>query len=215
MPLVYRDLRCPRPDARRPAWIPLSASLERCEHDQGDFVGQWDPMIFRPSDLPKDVVWHDVGDDWRLAVSGDLDPRHHLRTDPGRPLLIPVADRLNRCWHAPAVLTATGSCALSLSLGKDAAGNWARQPTPEQARLLAAAHFIRGEIEAKVIVDGEEISRFSQLPIGIAADNAAIFLEAVYCFNLPVLSVLGVLDDTLMQQLLLSAVGFPLQARQG
>lgn len=218
MPLVYRDVRQPRPDAfRRPSWIPPSASLERVQHDDGDLVGQWDPLVFQPGELLKDraTVWHDVGEDWRLAVVGDLEPRRHLRTDPGRPALIPVSDGLGRAWHTPAVLTATGACALSLALGKGPDGQWTRLPTPEQAALIAAARFIRTEVETMVVTpDQEEISRFSTLPIGPAADTVATLYQAIYVFSPAVLAVLGVLDDVLMRQSMLSSAGFVMQARK-
>lgn len=206
MQIVYRDRREPR-SIRQPAWIPAGTGLERVSHDGGDFVGHWSPVFFRPGQLGDNVTWHDVGDDWLMACVGELSPRAFLRTDPGRPALIPISDSLGRIWHAPAVLSPTGKSALSMPLGRDASGTWVRKPTSEQAKLLETATFLRQEMEAVEGEGDQRRSRWLGLPLEVLADSTAVLLGAVYPFSVNVFGVLNAFDDVLIRQAHLASTG--------
>lgn len=206
MQIVYRDRREPR-SIRQPAWIPAGTGLERVSHDGGDFVGYWNPTFFRPGELGTDVTWHDVGDDWQMACIGELSPRAFLRSDPGRPALIPVSDSLGRIWHAPAVLSPTGASMLSMPLGRDDKGNWIRKPTPEQARLITAATFLRQELEALEGEGDQQRSRWLGLSLDVLADTTAALLGSVYPFSTSVFGVLNAFDDVLIRHVHLASTG--------
>lgn len=188
MPIVYRDCRTPRPTAfRLPPGFPPGHPCQRTEADDGDFVGVWDPMIFQVTNIPKDAVWHDLPDDWKVCQVGELDPRTLLRLDAGRPALLPISDCLGRTWHAPAVLAPNGDCMLSVPLGRNEMGQWARIPSAEQIALINAAAFSRAEIGR--MMKGE------MPPLAAVADTAAILLASIYLLCPEALARLGLLDE--------------------
>lgn len=216
MPIVYRDVRTPRPTAfRLPPGFPPGHACMRTESDEGDFVGVWDPIVFSVANIPKDAVWHDLvspdvappgrpnraapDGDWKVCQVGEIDPRTLLRHDAGRPALIPVADSLGRTWHAPAVLSPKGECVLSMSLGRNELGQWTRNPSPEQAAIIAAATFAR-----------QEIPRLNKeaMPLSAAADTAATLLTSVYLLSVATFAQLGMADDRLVLQVMMASAGF-------
>lgn len=216
MPLILRDVKSPRPSAFRcPAWLNGIAGLQRCEDDEGDWVGTWDPLFYRPEQLAKGATWIELPDDWKLALVGELIPSLLLRSEHSLPLIVPVADRFGRAWHAPVVLvphsgtaapSAEGTIALSLSWGRDpATGAPARVPTPSQAKLIATAQAARAEILA---------NRLKDLPISTAVEMCAVALEEIYHLDLDVMLRGNLLDDVLAGQTLMAIAGFPLQLNQ-
>lgn len=219
MPIVYRDCRDPRPTVfRMPPGFPAGHACQRTEADGGDLVGIWDPMIFQVSNIPADAVWHQLSDHWKVCQIGPLEPRTLLRADAGRPDLIPITDSLGRGWHVPAVLNPLGKVALTLPIGRNEVGQWARLPSAEQSALIAAATFVRQEVEATETVrvpnesgDGTteaQVSRFSRMPLAAAADTLATLLASVYLLAPETCAALCLFDDRLAQDGLLYAAGF-------
>lgn len=187
-----------------PPWL-AGCSVERIEADGGDLVGIWNPVVCNPAQMQ--LTWHPLADGWQVALIGDLEPRRLLRASADLPDLLPITDGRDRIWHVPAILTPKGGIALSLAVGHDAAGNWARVPSPAQSALIAAARFIRGEFETPADLDGETVSRFSQLPLQVVADTAAQVLASIYAIPPEAFGRLSLLDDRLICQSLLGTSG--------
>ncbi len=214
MPLIYRDVRRPRPsEFRLPPWLVGMQDVQRIDHELGDVVGCWDPIVFGSDTLPPATAWKALHDDWQVALVGRLSPAEMLRLGPGLPDVIPVRDEQGRSWAVPAVFNPHGGTLLRLPMAKDLDGIWRREPTPLQRCLLSVAQAARDEVLTTTNERGESLSRFSRLPFAVGAEWTCSLLEAVYHLHESVIGVLGLLDDRLVRESLLAAAGFPVPDR--
>lgn len=214
MPLILRDTRRPAPTAFRcPDWFRGVDGMQRAQDEGGDYIGTWNPELQRPEEITKGATWHELGDDWSACLVGDFTPASFLRSKHSLPLILPVADRHGRAWHAPVVyvphsggpVPAEGTIALQLGWGFDPETKVpVRVPSADQAVLIAIAKAVRAEILAQ---------RLNQIPIATIADWCGKAAETIYHLNLALLLRENLLDDVLGREMLMTLAGFPLQGR--
>lgn len=191
--IVYLDIS-DRQGVNWPEWLADAGNRLHRDSQKGAMYSIGEPLIFPDAEA---LRWLDMGDGWRVAMSGglELSPLLRIRTDLP---MIEIHDAKGRPWMTPAVLSPQGTPILPVPL-TCIGGQWQRTPTPEQAAMIQAAQAARSEIEA---------GRIASIPLAAAASWACTLLSAAYHLPPAAIGALGLLDDRLIIRALMSSAGF-------
>ena len=192
--IIWRDLTNGSRWPEALADCPHRARVEL--RDGGALVTADDPILLRPA-----ATWHKLADQWQIGRNPTPGDHHVLAREGLRLPTLTVSDALGQPWIVPAVLRPDGTLNLRCPLVQDPAAGWIRQPTADQAALIAIARAARQEIEART---------YAELPLTVAAEWSVRLLYGTYHLMPPEIGALGLLDDCLLSRLPAAAAGLPL-----